>query len=256
MASQPPRVLFNFEPELQAADSVDEEFDGPGEESETGEENPNFIYDEDVPQFVEKEAINEDVIFELDNSLSESDNIKTTTTVVEEMPVATTVKPKKPRKPMSEAHKAKLAVAREKALETRRANALVRKKMKDVDIETKSLKNQKKVKELEVLKQDINGLSAEVAEVSEVEVKQVKQVNTTGLSPPSGGRTAHSGITKADLEQAQFDAIQKYETLRKSRKAEKKKQQQLEQDQQQLINQIKPHGYKYRDGSNKWDMCY
>ena len=241
MASQPPRVLFNFEPELQAADSVDEEFDIT--ESETGEENPNFIYDEDVPQFVEKEAINEDVIFELDNSLIESDSIKTTTTVVEEMPVATTVKPKKPRKPMSEAHKAKLAVAREKALETRRANALVPKKMKDVDIETKSLKNQKKVKELEVLKQDINGLSAEVAEVSEVEVKQVKQVNTTG-------------ITKADLEQAQFDAIQKYETLRKSRKAEKKKQQQLEQDQQQLINQIKPHGYKYRDGSNKWDMCY
>ena len=244
MASQPPRVLFNFEPELQAADSVDEEFDGPGEESETGEENPNFIYDEDVPQFVEKEAINEDVIFELDNSLSESDNIKTTTTVVEEMPVAT--KAKKPRKPMSEAHKAKLAVAREKALETRRANALVRKKMKDVDIETKSLKNQKKVKELEVLKQDINGLSAEVSEVSEVEVKQVKQVKQVNTT----------GITKADLEQAQFDAIQKYETLRKSRKAEKKKQQQLEQDQQQLINQIKPHGYKYRDGSNKWDMCY
>ena len=245
MASQPPRVLFNFEPELQEADSVDEEFDIT-EESETGEENPNFIYDEDVPQFVEKEAINEDVIFELDNSLIESDSIKTTTTVVEEMPVATTVKPKKPRKPMSEAHKAKLAVAREKALETRRANALVRKKMKDVDIETKSLKNQKKVKELEVLKQDINGLSAEVAEVSEVEVKQVKQVKQVNTT----------GITKADLEQAQFDAIQKYETLRKSRKAEKKKQQQLEQDQQQLINQIKPHGYKYRDGSNKWDMCY
>ena len=64
---------------------------------------------------------------------------------------------KKPRKPMSEEHKAKLALAREKALAVRRQNAVERKQMKAIDTETTHLKKQKKVKEFNQLKEEVTG---------------------------------------------------------------------------------------------------
>jgi len=142
---------------------------------------------------------------------------------------------KKPRKPMSEEHKQKLALAREKAMAVRKAKAEEKKQMKEIENQTNELKKKKKVKELEELK-------------DEVESKTIEKVQPQKI---------HSGITKEDLEQAQYDAIVKYETLRKQRKAEKKRQEQIEADKQHIMNQIKqPVGYRYRDGSNKWDMCY
>ena len=128
--NQPPRVLFNFEPELQE-ENIDESIDELVD-PETGETNPNFVYE--LPQVVEREEINEDTIFDIEKKVQP---------LLEPPSVPTKVK--KARKPMSADHKAKLAFAREKALATRRANAEERKKMKDVEKETKVLKNKKKV---------------------------------------------------------------------------------------------------------------
>jgi len=48
----------------------------------------------------------------------------------------------------------------------------------------------------------------------------------------------------------------KYENMRKQRKAEKKKAQQLENSKKDMMQRITPQDYKYRDGSNRWDLCY
>lgn len=232
MSKQPPRVQLNFEPdeipkqvsmqvndydedvidhlhddELQMPDIVgkpevieNDIFDDIPDK-ETGEKNPNFIYEDKPPakQSVKKEKV------------------------------------KKPRKPMSEEHKQKLALAREKAMAVRKAKAEERRNMKALDNEEKELLKAQKVKKVQKLKK----------EVEEVEEEVVQKPQQT------------TGFTKKDLEDAQLDAIMKYETLRKKRKEEKKRAQQIEADKQNIINQIqKPAGYRYRDGSNKWDMCY
>tara|TARA_R110000803_G_scaffold146448_2_gene212218 strand:- start:1599 stop:2300 length:702 start_codon:yes stop_codon:yes gene_type:complete len=230
--NQPPRVLFNFEPDAPSESNINESIDE-YEDDDTGESNPNFVYEEDVPQVVEREAIDEGSIFDT----GEPNPVPAPTPA----PAPKATKPAgKVKRVMSEEHKAKLGLAREKALAVRRAKAVDKKKMKDIEKETIQLKKQKKVKELEELKE-------------EVAPKSKPQVKETVEQPI---RHQSSGITKEDLERAQYEAIVKYETLRKERKAEKKKQQQLDQDKQNIINQIKPQGYAYRDGSNKWDLCY
>ena len=55
-------------------------------------------------------------------------------------------KVKKPRKPMSEEHKQKLGLAREKAMVVRKQKAIENKKMKDLDIEEKELLKKQRVK--------------------------------------------------------------------------------------------------------------
>ena len=163
---------------------------------DTGEENPNFIYD-DTP------------------------------------PAATKQKVKKPRKPMSEEHKAKLAIAREKAMESRKANAVERKKMKELESEEKELLKTQKVKRVQKLK---------------------AEVNDDEISTP----TKTTGLSKKDLEDAQLEAIMKYEAIRKKRKEEKKQAQMIEEGKQKMLNNIQRATgmYKYRDGSNRFDNCY
>jgi hypothetical protein len=243
MSKQPPRVQLNFQPEeipessniqLELKDDYDEEvIDNLNDElemprvvgkpkveeseifddmpdKETGEKNPNFIYDNPSMN-----GMGEDL-------------------VIEQVKQTKKEKVKKPRKPMSEEHKQKLALAREKAMAVRKAKAEEKKKMKDLENEEKELLKAQKVKKVQKLKKEVEQVEEEV-------VQKPQQI---------------SGFTKKDLEDAQLDAIMKYETLRKQRKAEKKRQEQLEADKQNIIRQIQPQGYRYRDGSNKWDQCF
>ena len=155
-------------------------------------------------------------------------------------------KPKK-RKPLSEEHKAKLAVSRAKALEVRRAKAIERKKMKELELEEKELLKTQKIKKFQKLKEEVTG-EAPLAPKEEKRVGPLAQ-------PPDNGF-----ITKKDLEQAQLDAIMKYEAIRKVRKEEKKKTALVEAEKQKMLNTINRavggQYYKYRDGSNIWDRCY
>jgi len=149
---------------------------------------------------------------------------------------------KKKRKPLSEEHKAKLAVSRAKALEVRRAKAAERKKMKELEKEEKELLKTQKIKKVQKLKE----------EVSDDIPKEEKRV---GVVVPDNGF-----VTKKDLEQAQLDAIMKYEAIRKARKEEKKKAALVEAEKQKMLNTINRavggQAYKYRDGTNIWDRCY
>ena len=196
-------------PKIQEKEKINVKdiFDNINEEAlrdeETGEVNPNFIY---------------------------SEKPKAKTKVISE---------KKPRKPMSEEHKQKLALAREKAMEVRKANAIEKKKMKELENEEKELLKKQKVKKVQKLKESVE-------KSDEEEIKPTSKIINN-----------HPSITKKDLEEAQFEAISKYENLRKSRKAEKKKQQEIDKQKADLINKLKqPQHYKYRDGSNPWDRFY
>lgn len=251
---QPPRVQLNFEPDyepekkpeldinikdLDISEGVDMEdeyipkvqgkekinvndiFDNINEEKdeETGELNPNFIYPDNlavIPDEVKERLRKEGIT-----------------------PMVSKPKEKKARKPMSEEHKKKLALAREKAMAVRKAKAEEKKKMKDLENEEKELLKKQKVKKVQKLKE-----SVENSDEEEV-VKNIKPVYQT------------STITKKDLEDAQYEAIVKYETLRKQRKAEKREKQMIENTKKELLNKITPQqSYRYRDGSNRWDMCY
>jgi len=235
---QPPRVLFNFEEQtpsmklelkddfdIDVIDNLDDSFEQEDDELE-------------MPRIVGKPKVEENDIFDdiPPKVIVDKPKVIVDEDVVIEKPKKV-VGEKKPRKPMSEEHKQKLALAREKAMAVRKANAEEKKQMKEIENQTNQLKKIKKVKELEELKDEVESKTTE--------------------KPQKGLSQITSGLTKEDLEQAQYDAIVKYETLRKQRKAEKKRQEQIEADKQHIMNQIKqPVGYRYRDGSNKWDLCY
>jgi len=72
-----------------------------------------------------------------------------------ELVVAPVKKEKKPRKPMSEEHKAKLKIAREKAMASRKAKAVERKELKELESKAEVKKKASKKKELEDIVNDV-----------------------------------------------------------------------------------------------------
>ena len=226
----PPQVVFNFQ----------EEDINP----ETEESNDNFIYSDEEEngnqlkqlEIIEKPQIIKEDIFEGEDQLEPAPAPAPKVKPVQ-------VKEKKKRKPMTEEHKAKLKLAREKAYEVRKVNMIERKKMKEVDIEEKDLLKKQKIKRVKKLKE-------EVESDNEVEPKKPLIMHTD--------RENH--ITKKDLEDAQLDAIIKYEAIRKERKKEKKQAEMVENERLKMLNTINKatggSSYRYGDGSNRYDNCY
>lgn len=190
----------------------------------TGEVNPNFIYDDDLPlekesdpmpEFIPKPQPQEKEIFQ-----------------AVQIPVG---KPKKltksgrPRKPMSEEHKQKLAVAREKANAKKRYLQEQRKKAKQEE----AIK-----KEQEVNQPIARPPTPQPPVVPEAVPPQIK----------------HVGITKDDLDKSQMETILKIEAMRKQRKAEKKKAKQIEQYNKETINTIKK--MNWRDTAGSYADCF
>tara|TARA_R110002110_G_scaffold172_1_gene685 strand:+ start:7063 stop:7842 length:780 start_codon:yes stop_codon:yes gene_type:complete len=144
-----------------------------------------------------------------------------------------------PRKPMSDDHKEKLKLARIKAAEGRRRAAAERKANRDIETEEKNLIKQKRVKDLQKLKDEVN----------DVPTRPNRSFGVTAF-------------TKEDLERAQYDAILKYDKLRKSEKAQKKKLQLEENQRKELMQKLQPTNVGYRSTntngklSNKYDFCY
>lgn len=259
MPNKAPKVAFNFTPDpavaeapppplsvAQLEDDMEEEEDIPMSQMR----NPNTIHSNiNVPDVVDREPIEKEVIFEskkkkkkvIEEDIPDDFNEDLEDIINEypEPPVAK-VEPKKPKgtaKPkrkMSEEHKAKLAAARVKALEAKRRKKEERLAAAALDKEEKELMKQQKVKRVKKLKEEVDEVEA-----SKPVVQNQRQM-----------------FSQQDLEKAQFDAIAKYDALRKYEKAEKKKKQALEDQQKALMRKIQPQQYKYRDGSNRFDMCY
>lgn len=243
--SQPPRVLFNFTEDdiADSAPSHEQKIDNVildvvKELCESDREDILLDDVEDVKEdtlnlpSIDREQIVQEEIFDV---------------IAEAKKVTEKVKPVKKKRQLSEEHKAKLALAREKALVTRRAKAEEKIKMKAIENETKELKKKKATKELESLKEEVNN-------------DKPLQANPTSKTPSAMPQQ----FTLKDLEQAQLSAIMSYEQVRKARKEEKKKQKMIEEQQQKLKSQInnftKPQSYGARDANgmliNKWHGCY
>ena len=236
-----PRVQFNFEPDVvMEPERVDNDL--------LIEKGDNINEDHDslqMPEVIEKEQIVEDNIFENIKSKVNKDleiseiNEEIVSPVKPIKPVVKKVnspKTQKKKRVLSDDHKAKLALAREKALATRRAKAEEKKRMKQIENETKVLRKKKAEKDLEDLKSNVNN---------------EKPVPTTTTTPVQT-------FTKQDLENAQLEAIIKYETIRKARKEEKKKEKMIIEQREQMKRQIARYGAKDTNGRllNRWDACY
>ena len=180
----------------------------------------------------EPEELVEDEPVELEDEVVEPEPVKV-------KPTGKLTKKGVPRKPMSEAHKLKLADARVKAMEGRKRAAAERKLNREIENEEKNLIKQKRVKDLQKLKDEVN----------DVPTRPNRSFGVTAF-------------TKEDLERAQYDAILKYDKLRKSEKAEKKKLQLEETQRKELMQKLQPTNVGYRSTNtngklaNKYDFCY
>lgn len=170
----------------------------------------------------------------------------------DEKPKVKLTKKGKPRKPMSAEHKAKLAVAREKANAKRKFLAEQRKKNKAMAQEEKQLLQKKKEKEFQKLKQEV-----EQVESAEPEPEAKPE---TILTIPHKKESVHKpqvqyvGLTKEDLDKSHLEAILKVEAMRKERKAEKKKKAQIETYNKETLQTLKKHTYK--DVAGIYGSCF
>ena len=230
MSKKPPAMVdFKF-----SEDTIDET---------TGEENPNFIYDTGLKLELEDDILSDDepikiVEKEKPQAMLSDDIFEDMSPKVKKPKVD---KVKKPRKPMSEEHKQKLGLAREKAMVVRKQKAIENKKMKDLDIEEKELLKKQRVKKVQRLKEEV--------EEDYAVPKETKIINKVSL---------YDGLTKKDLEDAQLEAIMKYDAMRKEAKKKKKEEQMIEEGKKKMLNNIQraTGNYSYRDGSNRFDGCY
>ena len=259
-----PRVMFNFQPDPLPDDEITDI------NVDTGEHNQNFIYDDEpvsvdsktLPEVIEREEIVEDNIFEKNvfNSKKNKANKKDLTIVDVDEELAQAEPPSaqrstpepptpkqrrpaqklnkngKPKRELSETHREKLAIAREKALVARRAKAAEKKRLKEIENETKKLRQKKMEKDLEDLKSNVE----------------------KPVAPPAPAPVSMNSFSRKDLEEAQLSAIIQYENLRKARKEEKKKQQLIDQQREQMKRQINRYGAKDSNGRliNPYDRCY
>jgi len=194
-------------------------------ESDNESENQSVEEDVTLPTLNEaeiKDDMNVDEIFNMPVVQPLETNIKLTKKG----------KPRKKRPPMSEEHKAKLALAREKAMAARKKKAQEKKENKALELEEKELLKKQKVKRVKKLKE-------EVEEVT-----------------PAPSLVKEQSFTKQDLEEAQLQAIMNYEKIRKSRKEQKKIQQEKDKEQQALRNQIRRAVAPPQKEYNMFEGCY
>ena len=265
MSKKPPTLVqFNYSEPSKTLEEEMSETAEPCDATNGGQEDPPLpesvidtlvedVKDDDLLEEIVEEPIkvvgkpdiDEKAIFSNfpDNLAVVPDNLKE---VISDKPIKP-IKQKKARKPMTEEHKAKLALAREKAMASRKAKAEERKKMKELEKQEKELVKQQKVKRVQKLKEEVEGSD---------DIKEAVQ--------QKAGASGASTLTRKDLEEAQLDAIMKYEAMRKERKAKKKQEQAIEAEKQKMLNTIQratgTYGYRGRDANgrllNRFDSCY
>ena len=157
--------------------------------------------DEICPTPLPRENLNTDDVF--------SKSSKKKKEVVEEgvpkvIKVKTETKKGKSRKPLSEEHKEKLKVARQKALETRRANAAEKKALKELEEKASEKSKAKKKKELE---DTVNEVPTKCEPVKPVEVKAqvdpdiIQRAIDEALLKSEMARQERKRIKKANLDE-------------------------------------------------------
>ncbi len=203
---------------------------------------------EEIPQEVvepkKKEKLKQSDIFISTPSSKKNIEIEKIDEIEEPPPKPQPIKPIKKKRVMSEAHKKKLAEARQKGYEVRMRNTQLRKEQKEREKkqreEEKEMKEKIKVKKLNKLKQELYE-----DEPEEPVVKKEEPTLTRTVS--------HQGYTQEQLNQAILSALDANEKQRKVRKAEKKKRLEEEEKSKKIFNTI---NNAINPQQTIWDDCF
>ena len=162
---------------------------------------------------------NEDLMAELEKpKLSQAQIFQT--------PIIKKVNEPKKKRILSEEHKEKLKVAREKALATRRANAAIKKETKELEKKVKTNKLNKLRKEADEPIDDVEPIKSLPIDILVPEV----------VKKPM--QSVQSHISQADLEAVALNAIIGHEKIRKARKQKKKEAEEITYQQNLLKQQL------------------
>jgi len=182
----------------------------------------------DPPTETEEVVTEEEVVAESEPEPEEVEE-KTPATMEEifdGVPSFRKIKDTKPRKKrvLTEEHKEKLKLAREKALITRRKNAAKRKEIKDLE----------KRKEENQLNQLRKEAGVEIKEL-EPEPEQESEPDPPVFDNHQSTEVKMFNMTAEQIEELQMSAIANYDTVRMKRKEKKKKA----EEKQRQVNQVK-----------------
>tara|TARA_R110000744_G_scaffold210223_1_gene329319 strand:- start:3603 stop:4262 length:660 start_codon:yes stop_codon:yes gene_type:complete len=214
-------VVEDFNDDNEATEQINIDL-----KEDTEEENPNFIYEDDDEDDVMP-------VVEVKREEYKKEDIFQTTSTPH-------TKPPKKKRVLTEEHKAKLAIARVKAMETRRRNTAEKKEMKELEAKAKQKKKQELKDYVDAPKE-----RKPIKDVPIVEKVIEKVIEERPKSPT---------ITKKDLEDAQLEAIIKYEALRKERKRVKMEANKVEDEKRVVRETIKKALNRNDDGY--WDNCF
>jgi len=210
-----PEVKMDFIPsddeDAEAQDNITAEIDDFDEEKDISQEEIQEQKEEVVEESIPTAKSKRDGM-----DVNEIFNMPNDTNISKEVKLTKKGKPRKARPPMTEAHKEKLKAARVKAMAVRKAKAQERKDVKSLEKEEKELLKKQKVKRVKQLKEEV-----------EEDVVPSKQPIQEQI------------FSKKDLEEAQLNAIINYEKLRKSRKEQKKIDEEKNKEQEAIRNQIR-----------------
>jgi len=221
-----PRVMFNFT-------ENDVEEDIPDTIIETIEDDDESIdtLPCGMPTPIEREEIKQDNIFDVPVKEEKNEILKDL--IEKELPKPKKEQKKKepkltksgkPRKPLSEEQKQRLALGRQRALEVRRQKKIERDEEQALAKQESDLLKKKKQMDLEKLKKEVE--------------------DPQSRAPEPQAQPQAQMFTKKDLEDAQLSAILSYEKIRKDRKKAKQEQQLIEQQKQEIKNKLtRPTGY-------------
>tara|TARA_R110000765_G_scaffold271585_5_gene370352 strand:+ start:1120 stop:1827 length:708 start_codon:yes stop_codon:yes gene_type:complete len=213
---------------------------------ETGEKNPNFIYDEfDETKDKTQEEIQEEKEEEIESiedvvpkAKSKRDGMDVNE--IFNMPIDPNIKltkkgkPRKQRPPMTEAHKEKLKAARVKAMAARQTKAKERQEAKLLEKQEKELLKQQKVKRVKQLKEEVE---------EDIKPQPIKK------------NVIEQMFSKKDLEDAQLNAIMNYEKIRKQRKDIKRKEEKENKEHEKLKSQLR-RAVTTQQEYNPFQNCY
>jgi len=228
-----------LQPEVTTEPNIKEVISEAGEvieiNEETSEENPNFIYDDSIP--LEKP---DDLAPDMPMFVPKPQPVAKDIFSAPKKEVRLTKKGR-PRKPMSDEHKAKLALARDKA------NAKKRWLKEQRDAKKKATENMsvpvEAITKPEAITQpEVNEIKKEASPRSPTPIR-VK-------SPP----VKWVGITQEQLEASHLKAVLTAETLRKKRKEQKRLKLQEQQYATETLQTIKKLTWK--DTAGIYGDCY
>ena len=160
------------------------------------------------------------------------------------IPTVKLTKRGKVRKPMSEEHKAKLAIAREKAM-----------------IKKKYLANERKIAKMKEQKENQSKKDEDFSVLQakqKIEMEKLEKIerDKEAAAVAASSKNNNSAITRADLEDITMKSLIAMETMRKKRKAEKKKARAEQEYQQEVMQTIKKASPSWMIEGSVYNDCF